>query len=94
MTKENFDKIIKEYDELLARREDLAGRFNGLMDGDPDCENEDEFKLGNTLDYIESQIEKIRRSLGVPRQFLDEILDSCVTNRWELCSSIVLRRRA
>ena len=93
MIKENFDKILTKVDNAKERREDLAGRFNGLMDGDPDCKDEDEFKLGQSLDAIDAIMVEACNQLRVPRQFLEDALDGCVVNRWELYNSVILNRR-
>jgi len=83
MTNGQFTQIMIRVDELRNQREDLAGKFNGLIDGDPDCQCYTEEDLDNQLDSIAINLKMYAKKLKVPESFVDSVLDNCVLNRWE-----------
>ena len=93
MTKEKFQNIMEKVDEYKENQEYLAGIENAIMDGDTyEQHGEIEIEVKRSLDNCDAVFVEACNQLRVPRQFLDDVLDGCVVNRWELYSSIILRR--
>ena len=93
MTKEKFNELMTQKDERRENEEYLAGIKNAVQDGETYEEHgEVQCEVENSLDQIDRENNRLVADLGVTREFFDEILDSCVVNRWELYCSIILNR--
>lgn len=85
MTKEKFDDIMNLVDEAKENREYLAGIQNAVEDGDTYEQHDTvEIEADRSLKSIADTMKNSSFQLGIPLQFLEDVLDSSVVNRWNV----------
>lgn len=89
MKEQEFNELMKLNDELNEMNETYAGIENAVMDGDTyEDHGSSEKECEDKLAFVDFKRVELCSRLGVPMNFLLDILDSCVINRWEMYTYI------
>ncbi len=89
MTKEKFEELVGLGDKFKDELSDKAGRINAFEDGEIELTDKEDRELERHCEALNEKLYMIAEDLRVPYQFFDEILDSCVVNRWELYRKLI-----
>ena len=82
-----FNELMAKADHCNELNEHYAGIDNAVQDGDTYEEHgSTEKECEDKLAYVDLTRVELCSELGVPMNFLLDVLDSCVVNRWEMYS--------
>jgi len=97
-TEIRFVRVMGELDAIKQEMQDIGGQYNEITDSD---ESYDEFndltkeadkelsEIEDRIEVLDEKILEIQEQLGIKTPQTMDLMDSCITNRWEIYAELM-----